>query len=153
VSFIFKKKAVRVTLGISPPRFQVESQKRLAPNAILSPAKAPSGLITWSLEGPGMLSTTVGPSTKYEAPSVKEETEVRILAVFRDSKEYLDNIAHVRGTILPPGRVAKAAAVFVMSPPSFSIRSEATTELNSNLRDTEGNILAMGVKWQIFRFS
>jgi hypothetical protein len=149
VSFLFKKKAVSVTLGISPPRFQVESEKSLTLNAILGLQRAPSNLINWSLEGPGMLSTTEGHSTTYQAPRVEVETRVRVIATFPKTKEYLDGSAYVEGTILPAGRVAKIATVLIVSPPSFSIRSGETLELKSNLMDYEGYILAREVKWKI----
>jgi len=150
MSFLFKRKIVSTTLKIAPPIFQIESGKSVTLRAQLNPPKAPADRIEWRLEGVGELSTTRGPATTYNAPTVNSETKVKVTALFPSSSGYLSCSAQVEGLVLPAGKAAKIATTLTISPPSFSINSGESLNLIAFLTDFDGKILGdKKIKWSI----
>lgn len=139
---IMPRKAITTVLIINPSTFEVEAGKTFTLNAILTPFSAPSDIISWSLEGPGLLSSTSGSITNYIAPQeIKEKTSVKIIAVFPGTSEYLKSTAESIGTIHPIGVISKKATIIVVDPPMFRISSGGNIELSATLKDSEGNII------------
>jgi len=150
MSFLFKRKIVSTTLKTTPSIFQIESGKSVTLKAQLNPPKAPADRIEWRLEGVGELSTTKGSTTTYNAPMVNIETKVKVTASFPSSSGYLSSSAYVEGVVLPAGKAAKIATILTVSPPSFSINSGESLNLNAALIDFQGKILGdKTIKWSM----
>lgn len=143
------KKAAPTTLIISPSNFNILSNGTVILNAVVTPSDAPSELITWQLEGPGMLLSTTGSTVIYRAPIVKENATVKITAEFPGTKEYLSSSAICVGTILPL-TVGKKATFLEVSPSSFTIRPSETITLTATLKDEDKNIIAgKTITWRL----
>jgi len=93
------------TLTISPSSFMLKPGEKATLTATLKDVDGnvlTGKAITWSLEGPGRLSSTTGASVTYTAPSeVSEETTVRVTAAFAGDENYLASSAISEGAILP----------------------------------------------------
>jgi len=150
MSFLFKRKLVSTTLKITPSIFQIESGKSITLKAQLIPPKAPADRIEWRLEGVGKLSTTKGLTTSYNAPTVDSETSVKVTASFSSSGGYLSSSAYAEGLVLPAGKAAKISTALRISPPSFSINSGESLNLNAILTDFQEKILGdKKIKWSM----
>ncbi|MEM1557921.1 MAG: hypothetical protein QXG12_04965 [Thermoproteota archaeon] len=139
---VIPRKAVATLLVINPSIFEIEAGKTIILNAVLTPVSAPTGIISWSLEGPGTLSSTTGATTTYTAPAeIEKETSVSIIAIFPGTSEYSRSIAEARGILHPVGVVLKKATFLTTTPSTFKINSGESIELSAILKDSEGNII------------
>jgi len=135
------RKATPTTLAITPPTFEVTSGGTVTLTAMLTPSSAPSEMITWSLDGPGTLSSTAGASVTYTAPEeVAEKITVKVTATFPGTTEYSSNTATCTGVISPPVAGRKATTLTI-SPTSFTLKPSETIEFTATLKDVDGNIL------------
>lgn len=138
---VIPRKAIETVLSISPSTFELESNGVITLKAILSPSSAPNDLITWILDGPGMLSSTVGPSVTYRAPEVKERTTVTITAKFPGSQEYSESTATCSGAVLPVGTSVRKVTILNVNPSSFTLKPSEEVTITASLQDSEGNTI------------
>lgn len=138
---VIPRKAVKTELSIAPSTFELESNGVITLKATLSPSSAPSELITWILDGPGTLSSTVGSTVTYKAPEVKERTIVTITAKFPGSPEYSESTATCSGVIQPVGMTVRKATVLNIKPGSFTLKPNQEITITATLQDSEGNLV------------
>ncbi|MEM2613470.1 MAG: hypothetical protein QXO15_04480 [Nitrososphaerota archaeon] len=150
MSFLFRRK-IGTSLTVKPRIFEIESEKDIKINALLSPLRAPAELIEWKLEGVGALSTNKGPTTTYKAPRVDKKTDIKILVEFPGHKNFLPTSSVIKGVVLPPGMKAKTPTSLTVTPPNFSITSEEKITLSASLIDLvwDEELKDKKVKWII----
>jgi len=99
------------TLTISPASFTLKPGETTTLTATLKDVDGnvlTGKIITWSLDGPGRLSSTTGASVTYTAPSeVSEETTVRVTAAFAGDENYTGSSATSIGEVTPVTVVAE----------------------------------------------
>ncbi|MEM2373299.1 MAG: hypothetical protein QXI11_02535 [Thermoproteota archaeon] len=92
-------------LTISPESFKISAGEKTTLTATLRDVKGnilTDKTITWSLEGPGKLSSTIGTSIEYIAPEeVSEEVVVKITALFAGDEKYSTSSVTVTGRVMP----------------------------------------------------
>jgi len=95
-------------LAVTPPSFTVAAGGEVELKAELKDIQGmilTGKPIQWKVEGPGTLTSTTGASTVYKAPpDIKEENNVKIIAMFAGDNEYLPSSVEVIGkiTVSPP---------------------------------------------------
>ncbi|MCS7135195.1 MAG: hypothetical protein NZ893_02025 [Candidatus Aenigmarchaeota archaeon] len=139
---IYPRKAVKTTLTVNPPNFEIEVGKSISLTATLLPLSASPELISWSLEGPGDLSARVGTSTTYTAPKeISEKTTVKIIVNFPGTSEYQSSTFVCEGIIHPAGVILKKSTTLTIEPTMSTLRPSEKIVLSATLKDSEGNIL------------
>jgi len=93
-------------LTVSPPTFILKPGEKVVLNAILKDAEGKvltDKPITWSLKGPGELSSKVGSTVTYMAPGeITETVDVEILVAFEGDDQYLGSTATSEGKVRLP---------------------------------------------------
>lgn len=138
---ILPKPATSTVLTIVPSTFEITSGEQISLRAEITPKDAPIDIVKWSLEGPGTLSSTSGPTTTYTSPTVEVETTVKIVAEFPGTKEYGKSMAEVVGKILPKGVAVRKATTLTVTPSTFTVTASGEVTLTAELKDVDGNVL------------
>ena len=92
-------------LTVKPSSFTLKPGEEITITAVLQDSEGNTLTgkpITWSLDGPGKLSSTSGASITYIAPEkIEEKITVKITATFAGDEEYIGSTASSEGQITP----------------------------------------------------
>ncbi|MEM2174890.1 MAG: hypothetical protein QXI58_04630, partial [Candidatus Micrarchaeia archaeon] len=90
---------------VDPSMFRITSGENIELSATLKDSEGniiANKLLSWSLEGPGTLSSTTGSITTYIAPSdVKEKVTIKIIVTFEGNENYAPSKSTIIGEIEP----------------------------------------------------